>query len=232
MLKRQLRSKEIKMANLKHVGQISNTGLKCIVVFRHIYDENGNVVEPNNCLVVETERLPDMEHDDMVRVVESPAGQEAGEFYEIAHRSMFADGINMLVKLNHHGYLKKYPTDQILMTPNSSTSIKLSEINEIVRKQNTGMSPQDIQNSMQDDTDKPPRTSTTANLDPTQTIDQAVDTGEAALDDTALAQTMLDQATTYEAEVTRLREEAYAMAPDLKPKRGRPKAKATADANT
>ena len=219
------------MANIKHVGQIANTGMKCIVVFREIYDEKGNVQEANNCLVVETERLPDMEHDDMVRVVESPAGQEAGQFYEIAHRSMFADGINMLVKLNHHGYLKKYPTDQILMTPNSSTSIKLSDINEIVRKQNTGMSPQDIQNSMIDDTDKPARTS--SSLSQSQTIDQAVDTGEQVIDDSALAQTMLDQAKTYEQEVTRLREEAYAMAPSLKPKRGRPKAtKATADANT
>tara|TARA_B100001057_G_scaffold470972_1_gene532842 strand:+ start:1383 stop:2039 length:657 start_codon:yes stop_codon:yes gene_type:complete len=218
------------MANMKHVGQVANTGLKCIVVFREIYDENGNVLEPDNCLIVETERLPDMEHDDMVRVVESPAGQEADEFYQIAHRSMFADGINMLVKLNHRGYLKKYPTSQIMMTPNSYTSVPLSEINEIVRKQKTGMSPRDIANSMVDDTDKPARTATS--LSQSQTIDQAIPTGESAMDDSALAQTMLDQATTYEAEVTRLREEAYAMAPDLKPKRGRPKAKATADANT
>lgn len=218
------------MANIKHVGQVANTGLKCIVVFREIYDENGNVQEPDNCLVVETERLPDMEHDDIVRVVESPTAQESAEFYTVAHRSMFSDGINMLVKLNNRGYLKKYPTDQIMMTPNSSTSIKLSEINEIIRKQNTGMSEADISNSMVDDTDSPPRTTTS--LSPSQTIDQAVNTGEQAMDDVALAQTMLDQASTYEAEVTRLREEAYAMAPDLKPKRGRPKAKATADANT
>jgi len=218
------------MANLKHVGQVANTGLKCIVVFRHIYDENGNIQEPDNCLIVETERLPDMEHDDIVRVVESPAGQEAEEFYQIAHRSMFADGINMLVKLNNRGYLKKYPTKQILMTPNSSTSIPLNEINEIIQKQKTGMSEQDIANSMVDDTDKAPRTATS--LSPSQTIDQAVPTNEPVMDDTALAQNMLDQATTYEAESKRLREEAYAMAPDLKPKRGRPKAKATADANT
>jgi len=217
------------MANMKHVGQIANTGLKCIVVFREIYDDKGNVQEPNNCLVVETERLPDMEHDDMVRVVESATAQESDEFYTVAHRSMFADGINMLVKLNHHGYLKKYPTDQVHMTPNSSTSVKLSEINEIIRKQNTGMSPQDIQNSMVDDTDKPARTSTS--LSQTQTNDQAINTNEQVMDDTVLAQTMLTQAETYEAEVLRLREEAYAMAPDLKPKRGRPK-KATADANT
>jgi len=218
------------MANVKHVGQVANTGLKCVVVFREIYDENGNVTDPNHCLIVETERLTDMEHDDIVRVVESPTAQESQEFYNVAHRNMFSDGINMLVKLNKRGYLKKYPTDQIMMTPNSSTSIKLSEINEIVRKQKTGMSPQDIENSMVDDTDSAPRTSTS--LSQSQTIDQAVPTGEEVLNDEALAKTMLEQADTYENEVKRLREEAYAMAPDLKPKRGRPKAKATSDANT
>ena len=215
------------MANMKHVGQVSNTGLKCIVVFREIYDENGNVTDPTHCLIVETERLPDMEHDDVVRVVESPAAQEANQFYEIAHRSMFSDGINMLTKLHNRGYLKKYKTDQILMTPNSSTSVKLSEVNEIIRKQKTGMSETDIKNSMVDDTDQPPRTTTTSRQAPPP---PQADAG--VMDDAALAQTMLDQAATYEAEVKRLREEAYAMAPDLKPKRGRPSKKATADANT
>ena len=90
------------------------------------------------------------------------------------------------------------------------------------------MSNADIANTMVDDTDSPPRNHTT--LNPTQTINEAVPTQEQPMDDTALAQQMLDQATTYESEVKRLREEAYTMAPDLKPKRGRKKA--TADANT
>ena len=214
------------MATVKHVGKVANTGLKCIVVFREIYDDRGNVTDPNHCLVVETERLPDMEHDDIVRVVESPAGQESEEFYQIAHRSMFSDGINMLSKLHTRGYLKKYPTNNIHLTPNSNTMVKLSEVNEIIRKQKTGMSPQDIHNSMVDDTDNPPRTQTTSQQTP------PAPSADGVLDDTAPAQSMLDQAETYEAEVTRLREEAYAMAPDLKPKRGRPKAKATKDANT
>ena len=217
------------MATMKHIGQVNNTGLKCIVVFREIYDERGNVTDDKNCLIVETERLPDMEHDDMVRVVESPAGQEAKEFYEIAHRSMFSDGVNMLQKLHNAGYLKKYPTDQISLTPNRSTSILLSEVNQIIRKQNTGMSESDIANSMVDDTDSPPRTQTS--FDPSQTIDQAVNTGEQALDETAIAQSLLSQADTFLAEAERLKSEAYEMAPDLKPKRGRPK-KMTANANT
>lgn len=212
--------------NTKHIGKISNTGMKCIVVFREIYDERGNVSDPNHCLVLETERLPDMEHDDVIRVVESPAGQEAQQFYQIAHRSMFSDGLNMLTKLHNRGYLRKYPTNQIELTPNPGTSIKLSEVNEIIRKQSTGMSEQDIRNSMVDDTDRAPRNldgkSTQTTLDSTQTIDQALPaTGEAVLDDTAIAKNMLTQAETFLAEAKRLQEEAYEMAPDLKPKQGR-----------
>ena len=212
------------MANVKHVGQVANTGLKCVVVFREIYDENGNVTDPNHCLIVETERLPDMEHDDIVRVVESDSAQTANQFYEIAHRSMFSDGINMLTKLHNRGYLKKYPTNQILMTPNSSTSVALSEVNEIIRKQSTGMSESDIRNSMVDDTDKPPRNHTTS-----QQTAPAPKAEAGVLDDKDIAKNMLSQADTYEAEVKRLREEAYNMAPDLKPKRGRKKATANAD---
>ena len=212
------------MANVKHVGQVANTGLKCVVVFREIYDENGNVTDPNHCLIVETERLPDMEHDDIVRVVESDSAQTANQFYEIAHRSMFSDGINMLTKLHNRGYLKKYPTSQILMTPNSSTSVALSEVNEIIRKQNAGMSESDIRNSMVDDTDKPPRNHTT-----NQQTAPAPKAEAGVLDDSDIAKNMLSQADTYEAEVKRLREEAYNMAPELKPKRGRKKATANAD---
>ena len=212
------------MANVKHVGQVANTGLKCVVVFREIYDENGNVTDPNHCLIVETERLPDMEHDDIVRVVESDSAQTANQFYEIAHRSMFSDGINMLTKLHNRGYLKKYPTDQILMTPNSSTSVALNEVNEIIRKQKTGMSEGDIRNSMVDDTDKPPRNHTTS-----QQTTPAPKAEAGVLDDSDIAKNMLSQADTYEAEVKRLREEAYNMAPELKPKRGRKKATANAD---
>ena len=216
------------MATMKHIGRVSNTGKKCVIVFREIYDEKGNVADPNHCLVVETERLPDMEHDDIVRVVESPEGQSATQFYEIAHRSMFSDGINMLTKLHNRGYLRKYPTDIIEVTPNASTRIKLSEINEIIRKQQTGMSESDIKNSMVDDTDQPPRTQSTAQ----QTAPVQTQAEDGILDDTAIAQGMLTQAETFLAEAERLKAEAYAMAPALKPKRGRKPKKATANADT
>jgi hypothetical protein len=89
------------------------------------------------------------------------------------------------------------------------------------------MSQADIANSMVNDTDQPPRTqSSSQNTPPVPNAEADV------LDDTAIAKNMLTQAETYELEVKRLREEAYAMAPALKPKRGRPSKKAVADANS
>lgn len=221
------------MANLKHIAQVTNTGIKCVVVFREIYNELGHVVDPNHCLVVETDRLPDHAHDDVVRVVESATAQEVNQFYEIANRSYFSDGTPMLQELHKRGWLKKYPTDNITLTPNRSTSVKLSEINEVIRQQSSGLTESDIKNKAVDDTDKPPRTQTT--LDSSQTIDQALPAaGEGVLDDSAIAQNMLSQAETFLAEAKRLQDEAYEMAPNLKPKRGRktsPK-KTTTNANT
>ena len=78
---------------------------------------------------------------------------------------------------------------------------------------------------MVDDTDKPPRNHTTS-----QQTTPAPKAEAGVLDDSTIAKNMLSQADTYEAEVKRLREEAYNMAPDLKPKRGRKKA--TANANS
>tara|TARA_R110000868_G_scaffold58174_2_gene179729 strand:+ start:1299 stop:1946 length:648 start_codon:yes stop_codon:yes gene_type:complete len=211
---------------IKHIGRVKSTGMKCIVVFREIYDEKGNVTDDKNCLVVETQRLPDMEHDDMVRVVESENAQSSPEFYSIAHRSMFSDGTNMLVGLHNKGYLRKYPANAIELTPNAYTVISLSEVNQIIRKQKSGMTDSDIKNSMVNDTDQAPRTE--SSLSPTPPLSAPTD---GVLDDTTIAKSMISQADTFLAEAARLKSEAYDMAPSLKPKKGRPK-KAAVDANT
>jgi len=216
------------MANKKHIGKVKNTGLNCVVVFRAIYDERGNIQDDTHCLVLETDRLPDMEHDDIVRVCESINGQEAKEFYEIASRQQFSDGSPMLQKLHKMGWLKKHSTDNILMTPNSSTSVLLSEVNEIIKKSASGMSPNDIKNSMVDDTDSAPRSQTSLN---TQPSGEAVPSNEGVLDDSAIAKSMLTQAETFLSEAARLKEEAFTMDPSLKPKRGR-KPKAVVDASS
>ncbi len=125
------------MENLKHVGRIVTTGRKCLVVFRTI---------PNDafsCLIVQTESLTPDYHDQLIKLVESPAAQNSNEFCEVLARAFFSDGSTMLPVLHVKGLLTKVPTDQIEMLPNPQTSILLSDLNQLIAEQR-GVSVQDL----------------------------------------------------------------------------------------
>jgi hypothetical protein len=114
---------------MKHVGRIKTNGKKCIVVFRTLPGD------AYNCLVAPTENLPDAYHDAMINLVESSGGQSSNEFGEVMARSQFPDGSIMLAALHTQGRLLKVSTDNIEMIPNSTTSIQLSELNQIIAEQ-------------------------------------------------------------------------------------------------
>ena len=50
------------------------------------------------------------------------------------------------------------------------------------------------------------------------------------MDDSALADSLLNQAKGFEDEAIKLKEQAYELNPDLRPRRGRPSKKTTSDA--
>jgi len=194
------------MANTKHVGQIINTQRRCIVMFREVPGE------PQNCLIVDTDALPDWMHDDVINAVNSPGAQASANFYEYAQRTMFADGSNMLQALHTRGLLRKQSTDNIKMTPNASVAIRLDELNGIIAEQSGGKPAV-----------APPKDPNAIGM-----AGKKVNTGAAAptaaptgvISDDQIAQQMLSQAAQFEAEAKRLREEASALAPS------QPKAKA------
>lgn len=204
------------MANIKHVGQIINTQKRCVVVFREVPDE------PTSCLVVDTDALVDWMHDDVINSVESPGAQASPNFYEYAQRAMFTDGSNMLQTLHARRLLQKVPTDNVMMTPNQTSQVKLSELNAIIREQNG---------------DKPvvapaedPNALPMAGKDVSETIaedytpaPQAQAPADGVLQTDDVAKGMISQAEYFETEAKRLREEAYALDETLRPKRGRPK---------
>ena len=207
---------------LKHVGQVINTGRRCVVVFREIYNEKGEVVEPDNCLIVETDSLPDMQHQDMMRIVEGEPAQQTGDLYNVFARERFTDGQMVLGWLNATGRLRKFPTNQILLTPDANNTLRLDKMNRIIEMQKAGQTQEQIENAIVDDTDSAPRAQSTA-----QTAPSAPATEPGVLDDTALAKGLLEQAAQFESEVTRLREEAYTLDPSLKPKARRTTKKTT-----
>ena len=178
-----------------------NTGKRVVVVFRELPDD------PTQCLVVDTEAVPDWMHDDSHNAVESPGAQATGNFYEYAERTVFTDGTNMLQTLHTTGRLMKTPTDNVKMTPNNSVSIGLTELNNIIRE----------------DTDKP-----VVSPPEDEVMMAGKDVMESApapapaasndgLTDTDLAKNMLAQAKGFETEAKSLKAQAYELAPGLKP---------------
>lgn len=202
--------------NIKHVGK-THTGKKCVVVFREVPEE------PHNCLVVDTDALPDWMHDDIMNAVESPGAQQSNDFYEYAERTVLTDGTNMLQALHTTGRLQKVSTDQITLTPNNSVSVGLTEINNIVRE-NTGdksvVAPSTEQVGM-------------AGKDTSSTpvMESAVaPSNNEGISDTDLAKQFLAQAKGYETEAKSLKAQAYELAPGLKPGPKKPVAKKESEA--
>lgn len=183
--------------NLKHVGQLINTQKRCVVMFREIPDDE------SSCLIVDTDSLVDWMHDDVINAVESPGAQSSIDFSEFAQRRTMTDGTNMLQALHAKGLLQKQKSSNVMMTPNRETQIRLDELNNLIRSQQGA---------------EALPTSPVAATDATAPV-------EGALDDLSIATNMISQAKQFEDEAATLRESAYALSPELKPKRGRPASK-------
>jgi len=117
------------MANLKHVGRIRTNKRRVIVAYRTVPNE------PLNALVVPTEALPADEHDALIRLVESPSGQQAYELAEAMFRTTLPDGRNMLSSFHATGQLRKVATSDIEMTPDHNTVLGLDKLNEMIAQQ-------------------------------------------------------------------------------------------------
>jgi len=188
----------------KHVGT-NHLGTKVVIVFRELPEDE------DSCLVVETKTLPEMYHDQLMRVVDSQEGQSVLNLYEVLQRRMFGDGRPMLQGLHERGLLKKMSVDQISVVPMPNRSAPLRDIN----KQISGsQSPGDVA-----------ETTTPVELPNTQASAEApvADQPPVGSDEqkSSLAETKLLTARLMEEDAKKLREEAYTLDPSLK-KGGRP----------
>ena len=109
---------------LKHVGKHNDK--RCVIIFRKIPELE------HMALVVYSDLLPRMVHDEVMRAVESPQGQAAMEISDVLFRTVMADGANCLESLHRNGLMKKVPTNQVLVTPTSTSSVRLDELNDIL----------------------------------------------------------------------------------------------------
>ena len=115
---------------LKHIARHNEK--KIVVVFREVPDQE------HMALVVYTDALPSQLHDDLMKAVESTVGQGEHTFADALHRTVLTDGRNALSALHADSYLKKVPTNQIIMMPTTTSTVRLDELNKIVNTINSG----------------------------------------------------------------------------------------------
>jgi hypothetical protein len=118
--------------HFKHIGELADESkAKVVILYRTVPGE------PNNCLVVGAKFLPDMYHNALMKAVESEGGQSADELAEYVGRQTFQDGTNMLAMLHNDNYIKKFKTNEIMVTYGSGEDgkILLNKLNEMIAKE-------------------------------------------------------------------------------------------------
>jgi len=117
------------MPDTKHVGRIKKNREKVAVAYRTLPGDS------SSALVVETSKLEALDHDALMKVIESNTGQTSFELYEALERSQTPDGQNMLLKFHQGGFLTKVKTSDIEMIPNTNATISLDDLNKIIAEQ-------------------------------------------------------------------------------------------------
>lgn len=115
---------------IKHVGKHNNK--KIVLLFRQVPNEE------HMALLVYSDTLPRLIHDEVMKALESQVGQNAKELSDVLFRTVMGDGRNCLQALHQEGFIKKVPTAQVLITPTSKATVRLDELNEILTEMERG----------------------------------------------------------------------------------------------
>jgi hypothetical protein len=115
---------------IKHVGKHNNK--KLVLLWRKVPNEN------HMSLVLYSDTLPRMIHDEVMKQLESPIGQNSKDFADVLFRTTLADGRNALEVLHREGFIKKVPCSQVLITPTTKSTVRLDELNDILDEMEKG----------------------------------------------------------------------------------------------
>ena len=115
---------------LKHIGKHNQR--KIALIYRQVPNED------HMCLLVYSDLLPRLIHDEIMKTLESASGQAAENLADALWRNVMADGRNTLEVLHRESYIKKVPTNQVIMTPTTKATIRLDELNTILTEMAQG----------------------------------------------------------------------------------------------
>jgi hypothetical protein len=194
---------------LKHVGRIKKNQKKCVVAYRLVPGTT------DEAIIVPTETLMAEEHDSLMKLVESNAGQTAYEFAEAMARTQLPDGRVMLAGFHTTGRMLKVKTSDIEMTPDMKTTISLDELNATIAQQR-GVTVADLALSDPNASAEPKKV--TESVDPVDLYNQTSTTTneDTVLTDEMLAAQYRSQADSLFKEAKKLREQAKEITDRLK----------------
>jgi hypothetical protein len=233
---------------IKHVGK--HNSKKIVLLWRKVPNED------HMALLLYSDTLPRLIHDEVMKTLESAVGQNAKELSDVLFRTTMADGRNALEVLHKEGFIKKVPTSQILITPTAKSSVRLDELNNILDEMEKGQDAIDRLSQIDKEAGMAPQKRiregrevgmppNNASVSRTNQDVDATDTAatylkgkiasDGVLTDADLAQQRLDQAKSMQkqaeqllAEAKRLTEEAQQLSPAKNAKTTRAKKATTA----
>lgn len=212
---------------MKHIGKHDQR--KAVVLWREVPNDDNDM-----CLITYPDSLPSLIHDPLMKCIESEVGQNSNDITEPLNRTLMDNGQNVLQTLHKGGYIRRVPQNQMILQPNAATTIRLDELNKILRQMSEGKEATDKMREMDSQTGlrdpmKNPREAA-AEVAPAPVAQPIVAADDGVLTDANIAQGQLSQADSMAAqaenllkEAASLREEAYTLAPELKPKATRKK---------
>jgi hypothetical protein len=189
----------------RHVGKLKNSDRRCAVVYMQLPGL------PTHSLVVDMDALPPMIHDMMIDILESATAQQSTELGPVLQRQFMRDtGEDVLTALHHRNHLQKMPVENVIMFPRPNQPIPLVQLLRATGKLGT---PQPVNEgydnfdlSNQPDPNDVKFNPFLHNMNMSSDEDRA-----------GAARNLVAQAELLEADARRLREQAYSMAPQMRP---------------
>lgn len=197
-----------------HVGRLNNTDSRCVIV----YPQN-----PHNAglaLVVNTDNLPPRMHDALMQVVESRDAQTNPVLATVLQRRVYSDtGQDFMTSLHNAHALHAVPLDLVTLYPTPGNPIPLSMVvnnsmhssmDDSATSQTPGMNRSGYHNRL-NELQQPQWSPDQLNH---HIANQRANNVEERAD---MAQNMLFEANMLEQSAAQKRQQAYAMAPSLRP---------------
>ena len=186
---------------MRHVGKLKQTDTRCVIVMMQIPNRE------DHALIVESDSLPEHYHQNVMQILESKEGQANTNFGdELARRQMYIankGNMSILQALHEAKFLRPVQIDDVVMTPQPGSAYPLRQV---LQEMGANIPGEQTVLDPRNDPNAPKFNPHTHNME-----------AKSSEDKISAARGLIMQAGFVERDAHKLREQAYAIAPELRP---------------